>query len=394
MFQPGQQPQPAPQQPRQAQAAQQPLSPGDFLPDFQLPDHLNRTSVLSTQMLGKPVLLLFYPGTNVPAAQKQLKRFAALGRELEEVAHVFAISPDQPEANAKAANLTGFPFQILCDGNRQLAAAFQVGHNLQPAGDLLGTAAFTCVLGDRNRRLVRVDRDVAEADYADRLLAELRDWPEPPAVELPAFAPLLYVPRVLEPEFCRRLMEIHDADNEPSYAQQDSRDGTRHNTDAKVKVRRDHYVRDPVLFNDIKWRIGRRVLPEIQKAFYYRVAGVEEFKIVRYDAETHGHFVPHRDNNTLSGAHRRFAMTLNLNPAGPEGDPESEYDGGYLRFPEYGPHLYRPAAGDAVIFSCSLLHEATEVTRGKRYVLLSFMFGEDGPEILRRQQARGGGQQA
>lgn len=383
MFPPGQQPQSAPQAQRPAQAAQ-PLAPGDFLPDFQLPDHLNRTSVLSTQMLGKPVVLLFYSGNGLPAAQKQLKRFAALAKELEEVAHVFAICPDPPEANAKAAGLTGFPFQILCDGNRQLAAAFQVQHNLQPVGDPLGTAALTCVLGDRNRRLVRIDRDIGDADYAETLLAELRDSPEPAAAELPAVAPVLYVPRVLEPEFCRRLMEIHEADNEPSFAAQDSQEGARSNRDAAVKVRRDHYVRDPALFNDIKWRIDRRVLPEIQKAFYYRVAGVEEFKICRYDAEDHGHFIPHRDNNTLSGAHRRFAMTLNLNPAGPEG----EYEGGYLRFPEYGPHLYRPGAGDAVIFSCSLLHEATEVTQGRRYVLLSFMFGDDGPEILRRQQAQ------
>ncbi|MEX0921598.1 MAG: redoxin domain-containing protein [Rhodovibrionaceae bacterium] len=382
MFQPGQQPKPTPQPARQAQ---QPLAPGDFLPDFQLPDHLGRSSILATQMLGKPVVLLFYPGNSLLAAQKQLRRFAALGRELEQAAHVFAICSDPPEANAKAASLTGFPFQILCDGNRQLAAAFQIQHNLQPAGDPLGAAGFTCVLGDRNRRLLRIDRDIAEANYADRLLAELRDWPEPEPVALPASAPLLYVPRVLEPEFCRRLIEIHEADNEPSYARQDSHGQARDNTDATVKVRRDHYVRDPALFNDIKWRIGRRVLPEIEKAFFYRVTGVEEFKICRYDAEDHGHFIPHRDNNNISGAHRRFAMTLNLNPAGPEED----YDGGYLRFPEYGPHLYRPAPGDAVIFSCSLLHEATEVTRGRRYVLLSFMFGEDGAEILRRNQARG-----
>ena len=384
MFQPGQQPAPQQQPPRQAQAAPQPLAPGDFLPDFQLPDHLNRTSVLSTQMLGKPVVLLFYPGNNAPAAQKQLKCFAALGTELEAVAHVFAICADQPESNARMASLTGFPFQILCDGNRQLAAAFQVQHNLQPSGDPLAAVAVTCVIGDRNRRLVRVDRDIAAADYAERLLAELKDWPEPQAVEMPAFAPVLYVPRVLEPEFCQRLMEIHEADNEPSYARQDSYGKARSNTDAKVKVRRDHYVRDPGLFNDIKWRIGRRVLPEIEKAFFYRVTGVEEFKICRYDAEDHGHFIPHRDNNTLSGAHRRFAMTLNLNPAGPEGD----YEGGQLRFPEYGPHLYRPAPGDAVVFSCSLLHEATEVTRGRRYTLLSFMFGQDGPEIMRRSQAQ------
>jgi hypothetical protein len=38
--------------------------------------------------------------------------------------------------------------------------------------------------------------------------------------------------------------------------------------------------------------------------------------------------------------------------------------------------LYRPGAGGAVVFSGSHLHQALPVTRGKRYVLLSFLFGE------------------
>ena len=62
-------------------------------------------------------------------------------------------------------------------------------------------------------------------------------------------------------------------------------------------------------------------------------------------------------------------MTLNLNA--------EEYEGGELTFPEYGPDLFKPASGDAVAFSCSLLHEARAVTEGQRYVLLAFLFGED-----------------
>ena len=52
------------------------------------------------------------------------------------------------------------------------------------------------------------------------------------------------------------------------------------------------------------------------------------------------------------------------------------YEGAHLRFPEYGAYLYRPGAGGAVVFSGSHLNEALPVTRGKRYVLLSFLFGE------------------
>jgi predicted 2-oxoglutarate/Fe(II)-dependent dioxygenase YbiX len=54
-----------------------------------------------------------------------------------------------------------------------------------------------------------------------------------------------------------------------------------------------------------------------------------------------------------------------------------EYEGGHLRFPEYGPHLYRPGAGDAIVFSCSLVHEVMPISAGKRFALITFFYGED-----------------
>jgi predicted 2-oxoglutarate/Fe(II)-dependent dioxygenase YbiX len=108
-------------------------------------------------------------------------------------------------------------------------------------------------------------------------------------------------------------------------------------------------------------------MPEVRKAFAFRATRFEGFKIACYDAAEGGHFRAHRDNLSPSTEHRRFALSLNLN----EG-----YEGGHLRFPEYGAYLYRPGAGGAVVFSGSHLHEALPVTRGKRYVLLSFLFGE------------------
>jgi hypothetical protein len=83
-----------------------------------------------------------------------------------------------------------------------------------------------------------------------------------------------------------------------------------------------------------------------------------------------GFFSAHRDNLSPTTAHRRFALTLNLNDG---------YQGGQLRFPEYGPERYRPALGAALVFSCSHLHEVLDVTAGRRFVLLSFLFGEEAP---------------
>ena len=111
-------------------------------------------------------------------------------------------------------------------------------------------------------------------------------------------------------------------------------------------------------------------MPELSKAFAYRASRFEGFKIACYQASDRGFFSAHRDNLSPATAHRRFALTLNLNDG---------YQGGQLRFPEYGPERYRPAAGAGLLFSCSHLHEVLDVTAGRRFVLLSFLFGEEAP---------------
>ena len=63
-----------------------------------------------------------------------------------------------------------------------------------------------------------------------------------------------------------------------------------------------------------------------------------------------------------------------------------EYEGGEVCFPEYGRQRYAAPAGGAVVFSCSLLHEALPVTRGKRYVFLPFLYDESGAKIRQQNQ--------
>jgi predicted 2-oxoglutarate/Fe(II)-dependent dioxygenase YbiX len=106
---------------------------------------------------------------------------------------------------------------------------------------------------------------------------------------------------------------------------------------------------------------------------------MERYIVACYDADAGGHFRPHRDNTTSGTAHRRFAVTINLN---------ADYEGGDLRFPEYGPRTYRAPPGGAVVFSCSMLHEATPVVRGTRYAFLPFLYDEAGAEVREANNAR------
>lgn len=181
-------------------------------------------------------------------------------------------------------------------------------------------------------------------------------------------APVLLVPDALDRALCRRLIDLWASSDTAETGVEATADGARGEaTDRTRKRRRDHTVTDPELLRTLSSHIGRRVMPELRKAFAYEAKRFEGFKIGCYRAEDRGFFTPHRDNISPTTAHRRFALTLNLN---------DDYDGGELRFPEYGPDRYRPAVGEALVFSGAHLHEVLPVSRGWRFVLLSFLFGD------------------
>jgi predicted 2-oxoglutarate/Fe(II)-dependent dioxygenase YbiX len=128
----------------------------------------------------------------------------------------------------------------------------------------------------------------------------------------------------------------------------------------------------------IRAAIERRVLPELLKAYQFRASHIERYLVGCYAAEDEAHFGAHRDNNHKGVAHRKFAVSVNLN---------DDFEGGEVVFPEYGARGFRPAPGGAVVFSCSLLHAVTPVTRGRRYAFLPFVYDEEGARI-REENAR------
>jgi predicted 2-oxoglutarate/Fe(II)-dependent dioxygenase YbiX len=222
------------------------------------------------------------------------------------------------------------------------------------------------VVLDPNLRVAGVVTGAGLAPRIATMLDSLRH--RAPAVRVTAQAPVLLVPGALEAALRDRLIAWwHEAGAVDTGVEQSAAGGRREALDPAVKVRRDHTVADPALLRELSATVGRAVMPEVQKAFAFRATRFEGFKIACYDATTGGFFRPHRDNLTPSTAHRVFALTLNLN---------DDYDGGELRFPEYGNQLYRPDAGAALVFSGSHLHEVLDVTRGRRFVLLSFLYGE------------------
>ena len=79
-----------------------------------------------------------------------------------------------------------------------------------------------------------------------------------------------------------------------------------------MKARREASLDDRALLARFDERLMRRLLPEIDRVFAFRVSKREPVKLISYEAGA-GYFRPHRDNDSRDTAHRRFALTLNLN---------------------------------------------------------------------------------
>lgn len=220
---------------------------------------------------------------------------------------------------------------------------------------------------------VRVADAVRVDDPAEAVAAVVAAVPEVPApgsgARASRHAPVLLVPDALDAAWCQRLIDVWETSGAvQTGVESGAGDDRAEHADEQRKRRRDHTVEDGQLLRELTSHIGRRVMPELRKAFAYQASGFEGFKIGCYEAADGGFFDAHRDNLSPTTAHRRFALTLNLN---------DEYEGGELCFPEYGPDRYRPEPGEALVFSGSHLHEVQPVTRGRRFVLLSFLFGPE-----------------
>lgn len=220
---------------------------------------------------------------------------------------------------------------------------------------------------DERLRVAGVILSAGGGQHASDIVAALRRLPD---ASPEMHAPVLVVPRIFEPELCRALIRHYEnCGGAVSGFMRDVDGRTTLILDPKHKRRKDCEVDDEDLRIACMGRIRDRLAPEIEKAFQFRATRIERYIVACYDSGDAGYFRAHRDNTTHATAHRKFAVSINLNTG--------EYSGGMLRFPEFGGRLYQPPLGGAAVFSCSLLHEATMIVSGKRYAFLPFLYDED-----------------
>lgn len=351
-----------------------PLLPAGPAPGDPLPRLVGRVSsqprfVIDTAA-GRTVILACYGSTRDALGQAVLTLLALWrDRFSDRELPCFGISIDPAdEAAGLEDQLPGLRHVHDHDGEISRACRVWRGRGSQPTLD--GYQRVWLVIGPdwRIRAVVPMTLPDAGAAALEQAVthARARDdhWLQPP---------VMVIPDVLEPEACAALMAHYiEQGGEVTGYMRDINGTTVSVKDDRHKRRSDCHVSDEALRKALQARILRRVVPALRQATGFEATRMERYLIGCYDSADGGHFRPHRDNTTAGTAHRRFAVSVNLN---------EDFAGGELYFPEFGSQRYKLPPGWAVVFSCSLLHAVTPVTAGRRYAFLPFLYDEAAAEL-------------
>ena len=100
------------------------LAVGDKLPTFQLADADGNT-IESTQWLGAPLVIYFYPKDDTPGCTKQACAFRDASAELKQLgATVVGISGDSVNSHVKFRDKYGLNFPLLADVGHAVSEQF------------------------------------------------------------------------------------------------------------------------------------------------------------------------------------------------------------------------------------------------------------------------------
>ncbi|MBV8067607.1 MAG: peroxiredoxin [Candidatus Eremiobacteraeota bacterium] len=136
------------------------LGEGDRLPAVTVLDDQGAT-VSTTDFLGAPLVLYFYPKDDTPGCTSEASQFRdAYGEFQKKKARIVGVSRDSVESHQRFKKKYAIPFTLLADTESKLYRA-------------LGVNARSSFLVDAEGRIVRVWPKVNVNEHAEEVLASL-----------------------------------------------------------------------------------------------------------------------------------------------------------------------------------------------------------------------------
>lgn len=348
------------------------LTRGDPAPWFVQRSHANPRFVFNSTA-GRYIVLCFFGSANDPHSQAALAAVRSRPAVFDDVnASFFGVSNDAADEREKRVGDQYPGYRQFWDFDGTISRLYGA-LPMEPDSEPLSVRRLWVIL-DPMLRVLDVVPFAGDRGDIDAVLGALdRLAPTNFFTGVKLQAPILFLPNVFEPTFCQSLIDLYErvGGQESGFMSEvDGRTVLVHNH--HHKRRKDCTIEDDDIIRETQSRVLRRIVPMIQRAYQFKATRMERYIICCYEDKDGAHFRPHRDNTTKGTAHRRFAVSINLN---------ADFEGGEICFPEFGQQTYKPPVGGAVVFSCSLLHAVTTVTRGRRYAFLPFLYDEEAARL-------------
>lgn len=300
--------------------------PGDRIPNFVLPDSAGELRWLYDLAQGRPALLVLVANSARQDQWDEIKSYADVAPALGNAkTDLIIVSNDGVESMAMVSKVIPPPAIWLADIKGVINTTLRVGAGLEASG-------VVSFLLDADQRVVA--HKGPEPGHGAWALSAAKALPAETGLVLGSVAPILILPRTLDRAACADLL----ARCAPS--------------SAPVPLA------DASLAEKVSRLLLRRVGPEVDKVFSFDDFRFEALGLQQEEAGEAGVADRRRDNSDPEQTGRSFSLLLDLDAAA--------YEGGGVRFPEYGPHLYRPETGAALVHAGGLLRVTEPITAGRR----------------------------
>jgi len=154
------------------------LQPGDKAPDFTAVvvggSYGEAQSISLSELLGKTVILYFYPKDDTPGCTTQACEVRDKHHEiLAKDAVIFGVSVDSPKSHARFLTKHSLPFPLISDESREIVEAYGVWVEKSMYGKkYMGTERTTFVI-DPAGKIQTVLRKIAPAAHMEAVLKSL-----------------------------------------------------------------------------------------------------------------------------------------------------------------------------------------------------------------------------
>ena len=149
------------------------LKAGDAMPVVELADDSGKH--LSTKdLLGKPLVLFFYPKADTPGCTSECKQFRDLYEKVHAAgAEIVGVSRDTVEAQRKFKEKYELPFRLLADTESKLCDAFGVIVDKNMYGKISRGIQRSTFLFDERGKIAHAWPKVSVEGHADDVIARL-----------------------------------------------------------------------------------------------------------------------------------------------------------------------------------------------------------------------------